>query len=44
MILCTDEHRKEQKELLKMMDVIERVELYHSWCDDTTVQNVTKGN
>ena len=25
------------------MDAIQRVELYHSWMDQTTVQNVTKG-
>ena len=42
-VLCPEENRKEQKELFKMMDIIERVELYHSWCDPTTVGNVTKG-
>lgn len=41
-VLCPEENRKEQKELFKMMDIIERVELYHSWCDPTTVGNVTK--
>jgi len=41
-MLCSQDHRKEQKELMNMMDVIERVELYHSWCDQTTVDNVTK--
>ena len=25
------------------MDAIQRVELYHSWMDQTTIQNVTKG-
>ena len=43
-VLCPEENRKEQKELFKMMDIIERVELYHSWCDPTTVGNVTKGD
>ena len=42
-MLCPEEHRKEQKMLLKMIDAIQRVELYHSWLDQTTVQNVTKG-
>ena len=56
--LCPEPQRKEQKELLRMLDVLERVregldskinyfyfqiELYHSWCDQTTVKNVTKG-
>ena len=41
--LCPAEHRQEQKVLLKMMDAIQRVELYHSWMDQTTVANVTKG-
>jgi metaxin len=40
--LCPEPQRKEQKELLRMLDVLERIELYHSWCDQTTVKNVTK--
>merc|ERR1712113_486784 len=41
-MLCPEEQRGEQKVLLKLMDAIQRVELYHSWIDHTTVQNVTK--
>jgi len=41
-MLCPEEQRGEQKVLLKLMDAIQRVELYHSWMDQTTIQNVTK--
>ena len=31
-----------QRDLFKLIDVIEKVELYHSWVDPITVLNVTK--
>ena len=31
-----------QRDMFKLIDVIERVELYHSWVDPITVLNVTQ--
>ena len=38
----SEEDQIRQNELFKLIDVIENVELYHSWVDPITVLNVTK--